>query len=152
MASSNAKNPSRAVLALSLCLVAVALPLSMWAANHTVSISPRAYGPESQITLSGDLSLKLPLGNTINCQANEPCTATFVGNSNNNTDPLNLDINFLPQGLKQNTCETSTILKNSTVTCNFSGTPTRTGEFKLLVAVTNHTGQTAQQIVSLNIR
>jgi hypothetical protein len=150
--SSASVGRGKTTLILATLIVAVSLPLSVYAALNTVSLNPKAAGSGSTGTsVNQPPTLSSPIGNTINCKIHQDCTAAFKGTSPNENDNMNLEINFLPAGLHQNTCQSNSLPSQTSLNCSFSGQPERTGEFKLLVSLTDQGGLSDQQIISLNV-
>jgi hypothetical protein len=149
----SAKKNSHAFAVFEIALAIIAIPISMWATLHSAtSVNSRASGSDTA-PITGKAPTLNPkfTGNTISCKLGELCSGSFEALGTNLTDKLTLDINFLPPGLAQNTCETATFVNKAGLNCSFSGTPTKAGEFKLLVAVANQTGATTEKVINLNI-
>jgi hypothetical protein len=149
----SAKKHPHAFAVFEIALAVLAIPISMWATFNTTSISPKASGGSDSTPASGKAPALTPkfAGNTVNCKVGEACTAAFDAQGTTLSDKLNLDINFLPPGLTQNTCETTTLINKASLSCGFSGIPAKAGDFKLLVTLANQTGATTEKVINLNI-
>jgi hypothetical protein len=156
MASANHPKISshRLIAFLEILFVATSLPITIIATRHTVSLNPKAFNPNAtSSSTASSLNLNTHLLNqTINCRVNEPCTTTFEGTGTDADGQLSMSIDFLPSKLTQNTCQPISLVNTTSLNCSFSGSPTRPGEFKLLVTLKNQHDQAKTQVVTLNVR
>ena len=153
-------NPGqRTTLVATLALIIIVFPISVWASLNQVSYTPKAYQTDD-LAVHGICGTNNPptlqngvLDGTITCTSNQNCTHKLSGSDKDTGDTLTMEADFLPPGLSIQNCLTSrNFLNAKNIDCQLTGTPLESGKYKIMVTLSDSSGNTTAKAYTLNVK